>query len=110
MRIPIPQQYGFTAQLPTTHQLLQVVEHIHKGKNSNLLTAAIFLDIAKAFDKVWTEGLIHKLIAYKFPRYIIKIIHSYLTDRYFTLIIKSTDFSPRKLNADVPQRGILAHP
>ncbi|GBN40312.1 RNA-directed DNA polymerase from mobile element jockey [Araneus ventricosus] len=74
LRLPMPQQFGFTPQLSTTHQLLRVVENIHEEKNSNLVTAAIFLDIAKSFDKVWIEGLIHKLIAYKFPQFIVEII------------------------------------
>ncbi|GBN91211.1 Asparagine synthetase domain-containing protein 1, partial [Araneus ventricosus] len=52
VRIPIPQQFGFTPQLSTTHQLLRVTEHILEGKSANLATATIFLDIAKAFDKV----------------------------------------------------------
>ncbi|GBN61037.1 RNA-directed DNA polymerase from mobile element jockey [Araneus ventricosus] len=108
LRLPIPQQFGFTPQLSTTHQLLRVVEHINEGKNSNLATAAIFLDIAKAFDKVWIEGLIHKLIAYKFPQYIIEIIQSYLTNRHFTVLVKNSDSTPRKLQAGVPQGGILA--
>ncbi|GBN91348.1 RNA-directed DNA polymerase from mobile element jockey [Araneus ventricosus] len=103
LRLPIPQQFGFTPQLSTTHQLLRVVEHINDGKNSNLATAAIFLDSAKAFDKVWIEGLIHKLIAYKFPQYIIEIIQSYLTNRHFTVLVKNSDSTPRKLQAGVPQ-------
>ncbi|GBN01525.1 hypothetical protein AVEN_191747-1 [Araneus ventricosus] len=70
----MPQQFEFTPQFSTTHQLLRVVEHINEGKDSNLATAAIFLDIAKAFDKVGIEGLIHKLIAYKFPQYIIELL------------------------------------
>ncbi|GBM99400.1 hypothetical protein AVEN_172620-1 [Araneus ventricosus] len=86
----MPQQFQFTPQFSTTHQLLRVVEHIHEGKNSNLTTAAIFLDISKAYDKVWIEGLIHKLIAYKFPQYIIEIIQSYLTKRNFTLFLLKT--------------------
>ncbi|GBO11667.1 RNA-directed DNA polymerase from mobile element jockey [Araneus ventricosus] len=108
IKIPIPQQFGFSAQLSTTHQLLRVIEHIHEGKAKHSATAAIFLDIAKAFDKVWIQGLIHKLIAYHFPPYIIKIICSYLQDTYFTVAVKDTDSSSRKLNAGVPQGGILA--
>ncbi|GBO41187.1 RNA-directed DNA polymerase from mobile element jockey [Araneus ventricosus] len=108
IKIPIPQQFGFTAQLSTTHQLLCIVEHIHEGKNSNLATAAIFLDIAKAFDKVWTRDLIHKLISYNFSSHIIKIIHTYLSDRYYTVLIKNTDSSPRKISVSIPQEGILA--
>ncbi|GBO25343.1 putative RNA-directed DNA polymerase from transposon BS [Araneus ventricosus] len=101
------QQFVFTPQLSTTHQLFRVVKHINGGKNSNLVTAAIFLDIAKAFDKVWIEGLIHKLIAYKFPQYIIEIIQSYLTNRHFTVLVKNSDSIPRKLHAGVAQGRIL---
>ncbi|GBN31687.1 hypothetical protein AVEN_62078-1 [Araneus ventricosus] len=91
------------ASLPNSRQLqlLRVIEHIHEDKTNHLATAAIFLDIVKAFDKVWIQGLIHKIIAYHFPPYIIKIICSYLQDRYFT------DSSSRKLNAGVSQGGTL---
>ncbi|GBO17647.1 putative RNA-directed DNA polymerase from transposon BS, partial [Araneus ventricosus] len=108
LRLPIPQQFGFTPQLSTTHQLLRFVEHINEGRNSNLATAAIFLDIAKAVDEVWIEGLIHKLIAYNFPQYIIEIIQSYITNRHLTVLVKNSDSTPRKLQAGVPQGGILA--
>ncbi|GBN07479.1 RNA-directed DNA polymerase from mobile element jockey [Araneus ventricosus] len=108
LRLPMPQQFGFPPQLSTTHQLLRVVEHINEWKNSNLATAAIFLDIVKAFYKVWIEGLIHKLIACKFPQYIIEIIQLYLTNRHFTVLIKNSDSTARKLQAGVPQGGVLA--
>ncbi|GBN76844.1 hypothetical protein AVEN_235693-1 [Araneus ventricosus] len=101
----MPQQFVFTPPLSTTHQLLRVVQHINEGKNSNLATAAIFLDIAKAFDKVWIEGLIHTLIAYKFPQYIIEIIRSYLTNRHFTVLVKNSDSTPRELQSGVLTRG-----
>ncbi|GBN48651.1 putative RNA-directed DNA polymerase from transposon BS [Araneus ventricosus] len=100
-------QFGFTPQLSTTHQLLRVIEHINEEKNSNLATAAIFLDISKAFDKVWIEGLIHKLIAYKFTQYIIEIIQSYFTNKHFTVLVKNSDSTPGKLQAGVRQGGIL---
>ncbi|GBN51251.1 Papilin [Araneus ventricosus] len=108
IKIPIPQQFGFTPKLSTTHQLLRVTERILEDKTSKLTTAAIFLDISKAFDKVWIQGLIHKLISYKFPYYIIAIIHSYLQDRHFTVSVNNTDSTPRRINAGVPQGGILA--
>ncbi|GBN96542.1 RNA-directed DNA polymerase from mobile element jockey [Araneus ventricosus] len=110
IRIPIPQQFGFTPKLSTTHQLLRVVEYILEGKSSKLITAAIFLDIAKAFDKVWTQGLIHKLISYNFPHYIIAIIQSYLQDRHFTVSVNNTDSTPRTISACVPQGGGILAP
>jgi hypothetical protein len=31
------------------------------------LTGAVFLDVAKAFDTVWVDGLAYKLMAFNFP-------------------------------------------
>jgi hypothetical protein len=38
------------------------------------LTGAVFLDVAKAFDTVWFDGLACKLIALKFPSYLVRTI------------------------------------
>ncbi|GBL94713.1 putative RNA-directed DNA polymerase from transposon X-element [Araneus ventricosus] len=59
------EQFGFRKSLTTNHQLLRVVEYITKGFDRGECTAAVFLDIQKAFDRVWKQGLIHKLIMYK---------------------------------------------
>ncbi|GFT46360.1 putative RNA-directed DNA polymerase from transposon X-element [Trichonephila clavipes] len=48
--ILIPEQHGFRARLSTSHQLLRVVEFIKEGNNKDECTAAVFLNIQKAFD------------------------------------------------------------
>ncbi|GFW18968.1 RNA-directed DNA polymerase from mobile element jockey [Trichonephila clavipes] len=65
--ILIPEQHGFRPRLSTSHQLLRVVEFIKEGNNKDECTAAVFLDIQKAFDRVWHTGLLFKLITYKIP-------------------------------------------
>ncbi|GFV43758.1 RNA-directed DNA polymerase from mobile element jockey [Trichonephila clavipes] len=50
--ILIPEQHGFRPLLSTTHKLLRVVEYIKEGNNRGQCTAAMFLDIQKAFDRV----------------------------------------------------------
>ena len=35
------------------------------------LTGAVFLDVAKAFDTLWIDGLLYKLTLLTFPSYII---------------------------------------
>ncbi|GFT45918.1 RNA-directed DNA polymerase from mobile element jockey [Trichonephila clavipes] len=60
--ILIPQQHGFRANLSTSHQLLRVVEYVKTGFAENKSTGAVFLDIQKAFDRVWHYGLLYKLI------------------------------------------------
>ncbi|GFT83620.1 probable RNA-directed DNA polymerase from transposon X-element [Trichonephila clavipes] len=65
--ILVPEQHGFRPRLSTTHQLLRVVEYIKDGIDRHQYTAAVFLDIQKAFDRVWHTGLLFKLIMYKIP-------------------------------------------
>ncbi|GFS74724.1 probable RNA-directed DNA polymerase from transposon X-element [Trichonephila clavipes] len=63
----IPQQCGFRPKCSTVHQLLRVTELIHSGFAKHEATGILFLDIAKAFDKIWHDGLLIKLIRLDFP-------------------------------------------
>jgi hypothetical protein len=47
--------------------------------------AAVFLDIEKAFEKMWHSGLLYKLSEFKFLSSPIKLVTSFLTDRKFSL-------------------------
>ncbi|GFT55669.1 RNA-directed DNA polymerase from mobile element jockey [Trichonephila clavipes] len=67
----------------TVHQLLRVTELIHSGFAKHEATGILFLDIAKAFDKIWHDGLLIKLIRLDFPAPLIKSIHSFLSHRSF---------------------------
>lgn len=49
----------------------------------------IVLDIEKAFDMVWHDGLIYKLNTCRFPLYIMKIINTYIKNRTFEVQIGS---------------------
>ena len=55
-------QSGFRPGDSTTNQLLYLVNEIHKAFEdpASLEVRAVFLDISKAFDKVWRDGLIFK--------------------------------------------------
>ncbi|GFT12364.1 probable RNA-directed DNA polymerase from transposon X-element [Trichonephila clavipes] len=75
----IPQQCGFRPKCSTVHQLLRVTELIHSGFAKHETTGILFLDIAKAFDKIWHDGLLIKLIRLDFPAPLIKSIHSFLS-------------------------------
>ncbi|GFW23562.1 RNA-directed DNA polymerase from mobile element jockey [Trichonephila clavipes] len=97
----IPQQCGFRPKCSTVHQLLRVTELIHSGFAKHEATGILFLDIAKAFDKIWHDGLLIKLIRLDFPAPLIKSIHSFLSHRSFRVNdIPQTDSSHLAMFAD----------
>lgn len=67
----------------------------------------LLLDIEKAFDKVWINGLIYKLVNYKFPFYLIKLIHNYLTNRTFKIKVNNSFSEQQTPTAGVPQGSVL---
>jgi hypothetical protein len=54
-------QFGFRQGRPTNQQLLHLTEWTTRAFNHKKATGAFFLDVEKAFDQVWYEGLLHKL-------------------------------------------------
>ena len=61
-----PCQSGFINGDSCVNQLLAITHEIHKNRDANLSTdtTGVFLDMSKAFDKVWHNGLICKLQSY----------------------------------------------
>jgi hypothetical protein len=58
-------------------QLARLVETITRNFGKKRLTGAVFLDVSKAFDTVWIDGLLYKLTLLNLPSYIVQIISSY---------------------------------
>ncbi|GBP32094.1 RNA-directed DNA polymerase from mobile element jockey [Eumeta japonica] len=66
-------------------------------------TVAVFFDVAKAFDRVWHAGLVHKLYSLQVPDRLVIIIQNYLTNRHFTFRHERTHSTRRLIRAGVPQ-------
>jgi hypothetical protein len=71
-------------------------------------TAAVFLDIKKAFNMKWHSGLLHMLLESEFLTSFIKVIGSFLTDRIFKVLVGGEFSMAREIVAGVPQGSILA--
>ena len=58
-----PNQSGFMPGDSCKHQLISVIHEIYVSFDANpsLEVRDVFLDISKAFDRVWHEGLIYKI-------------------------------------------------
>lgn len=103
-----PEQFGFRMGHDTTMQLVRVTEYIRTSFAWRQTAAAIFLDVEKAFDRVWHRGLLYKLIQLQIPDYIINIVRSFLSDRTFQVRIGSDLSTRRNIKAGVPQGSALS--
>ena len=54
-------QSGFRPGDSVTNQLIFLLDKIYSSLDINLEVRSVFLDMSKAFDKVWHEGLLFKL-------------------------------------------------
>jgi hypothetical protein len=106
--IIIPQQFGFQKNHSTVQQILRITEKVSFGFNENKTTGMVLLDIEKAFDSVWHDGLIHKLLMLKFPMYIIKIIVSFLRSRQAYVSLRGARSDVFDIPAGVPQGSLLS--
>ena len=67
----------------------------------------IFLDISKAFDKVWHKGIIFKLQQNGISGKLLRVLSDFLKDRKQRVILNGQFSSWTSVNAGVPQGSIL---
>jgi hypothetical protein len=102
------EQFGFRAHHSTTDQLLRVTEYASVSHERKHVTAAVFLDVAKAFDTVWHKGLVFKLRQSGVPVAMAQLIYSFLEERSFRAKIRDTFSTPHPIEAGVPQGSVLS--
>ena len=67
----------------------------------------VFLDISKAFNKVWEEGIIFKLKQNGITGKLLSVLFDFLKDRKQRVTLNGQVSSWTGVNADVPQGSIL---
>lgn len=81
---------------------------IESNKLDRKSTGVIFLDIEKAFDYIWHDGLVFKLSNFGFPIYLQKVIYSFLANRTFIVYIDSNFSTERVIPSGLPQGSVLS--
>jgi hypothetical protein len=71
-------------------------------------TAAVFLDIEKAFNTTWHPGLLHKLSELEFSNSLIKPISSFISQRKLRVLVEGGMSTAREMQAGVPQGYVLS--
>lgn len=102
------EQFGFRPQHSTIHQVCRIKNMINLNKSVRKSTGMILLDVEKAFDSIWHDGLIYKMHHFNFPNYILKLIRSFCSNRSFRVCIGNSLSSNKSIPAGVPQGSILS--
>jgi hypothetical protein len=55
-----PSKFGFRARHSTTLQSMRLADHVTLNFDNKMSKAAVFLDIEKAVDTTWHNGLLYK--------------------------------------------------
>ena len=97
----LPNQSGFRTGDSYINQLLSITHDIYHSFDEGFETRAIFLDISKAFDKVWHEGLIYKLRLDGFSGDFSLLI-DFLTNRKQRVVLNGQNSSWADIKAGVP--------
>ena len=106
---PILSKYlcGFRKNRSAQHCLIHMLGKLKKSLDNRGKTGILLTDLSKAFDCLDHDLLIAKLNAYGFSYKSLKLIHSYLNDRYQRTQINSNYSSWDRLLSGVPQGSIL---
>ena len=102
-------QSGFRKGDSCVSQLISITHNIYRAFDCNpsLETRGVFLDISKAFDKVWHKGLLFKLKSYGVEGKAYKLLENYLSNRKQRVLLNGQFSSWLPLNAGVPQGSVL---
>ena len=102
-------QSGFRPGDSTTNQLLYLVNEIHQAFEDpkSLEVRAVFLDISKAFGKVWHDGLIFKLKQNGVSGGLLKLFENYLHNRKQRVVLNGTYSDHYIIESGVPQGSVL---
>ena len=104
-------QSGFRSNDSCESQLLSIgiVHGIYSSFDCypSLEVRGIFLDISKAFDRVWHEGLIYKIQSTGISGTPLKLIKSFLSGRFQCVLLNGQTSSWSPILAGVAQGSIL---
>ena len=104
-----PCQSGFKKNDSCINQLVSITHEIYSAFDCNpsLEVRGVFLDLSKAFDEGWHDGLIYKLKSLGISGSLLKLIQNYLDNRFQRVLLNGQTSEWKPVKAGVPQGSIL---
>ncbi|KAK7113996.1 hypothetical protein V1264_000134 [Littorina saxatilis] len=106
--IIVPEQAGFRQHRSTEDQTTHLSQVIEDAYQAQKVTLATFIDLQKAFDKVWKDGLLVKLLRSGVKGNMYEWTKSYLHNRKARVLVDGHCGRKVLLHQGVPQGGVLS--
>ena len=100
-------QLGFRPGDSTTNRFLSITQLIYDVFDHHHDTRAVFLDISKAFDKVWHEGLLLKLRSNEISGPLLNLLSEFLSERCQRTVLNGKSSDWKIITAGVPQGSVI---
>ena len=101
-------QYGFR-KARSTGDLLSYLTHTWSSSLRDFGESfVVALDTSKAFDRVWHKALLAKLPAYGFTPSFCKLISSFLSNRFISVVVDGATSASFPVSSGVPQGSVLS--
>ena len=102
-----PNQSGFRPGDSCKNQLLAITHEIYKSFDNGFEVRGVFLDILKAFNRVWHEGLIFKLKQNGISGNLLNLLCDFLRNRKQRVLLNGQFSDLPDVRVGVPQGSIL---
>ena len=103
-----PKNSSFKKGDGAVNQMLCLTDNIYKALDSGNSVAMVFLDISKAFDRVWHKGLLFKLQCFGVEGLLLNWFTDYISNRCQKVVLNGQESTLMFTNSGVPQGSILA--
>lgn len=102
-----PEQYGFRAGRSTIDAVLCVRSFVEDAERVGKVALGISLDISNAFNSIPWRCIRLSLGGFGLPRYLLRIVDSYLSERTLSYMDRDGEIVIRGLDRGVPQGSVL---
>ena len=102
-----PYQSGFKPGDSCTNQLISITHEIYQSFDDEFEVRGVFLDISKAFDKVWHDGLVYKLKQNGVAGDLRDTLTNFLKERKQRVVLNGQYSTWANVEAGIPQGLIL---
>lgn len=99
--VVVPEEFGFRDRHSSSYKILWIIEYVFDGLQNKQPTGAILLDLKMAFDIIYLDGLLFKIIKLNIPDTLITLLNSYLFHRNVKVCVNNSLSSSFRISAGV---------